>query len=153
MPDQDPDVLTMEGSPSRPRPLASSSAAVHLPVYVIRALEEQNEHARGEFARAGLAFKWITGFDADDLTLELDRRYFSKGAPLTPSQKSRALKHVAAMRCIRNSGADRAFVLEDHMVLCPDFVTRIEATLTEADRDRPRPNIPHLGAAILPRSY
>lgn len=119
-----------------------------LPAYVIHAksLPERAGHIRRELERAGIAFEWVTDFDPEDITREVDKTWFADGADLTIRQKSCALKHVVAMQRISARGQDQALIFEDDAQLVADFAARLTRVLDEAAR-WPRPRILHLGAA------
>jgi glycosyl transferase family 25 len=119
-----------------------------LPAYVIHAksLPERTDHIKRELDRSGIPFEWVLEFDANEITPEVEAAYFAPGADLTMAQKSCALKHIVAMQRIRDRGQDLALIFEDDAQLVPDFVTRLQRVLEEAER-WPRPRILHLGAA------
>lgn len=119
-----------------------------LPAYVIHAksLPERAAHIQCELDRAGIAFEWVLDFDADEITPDVDRAYFSPDANLSMRQKSCALKHIVAMQRIRARGQDLAVIFEDDAQLVPDFVAKLARVLEDAER-WPRPRILHLGAA------
>ncbi|GEM_PF-141780 len=121
---------------------------VMLPAYVVhsKSLPERSAHIQRELDRVGIPFEWVLDFEVDEITPEVDARYFEPGAPLSMRQKSCALKHVVAMQRIRDRKHDLALIFEDDAQLVPDFAERLEQVLAEAER-WPRPRILHLGAA------
>ena len=119
-----------------------------LPAYVVHSnsLPERADHIRRELDRVGIPFEWVLEFEADEITPEVDARYFAPDAPLSIRQKSCALKHVVAMQRIRARQHDLALIFEDDAQLVPDFAARLKSVLAEAE-GWPRPRILHLGAA------
>jgi glycosyl transferase family 25 len=119
-----------------------------IPVYIVHAafLTERRAAMQAQLARHGLAAEWITAYDAEDIGPELKGRWFAPELPMHAGQMSCALKHVEALRRIAASGADRALVLEDDVVLCEGFPVRLAAVLAEADT-RPRPHTLQIGVA------
>jgi glycosyl transferase family 25 len=97
-----------------------------------------------QLARFGLRGEFIHEFDADEITAELDQRYFT-GDALSRGQKSCALKHVAALQRIADCGWQRCLVLEDDVVLADGFIEGVQAALAET-RDQPHPFVIYIGA-------
>ncbi len=125
-------------------------------LYVInvRSFEERRMHVTRELARFGLEAEFIHELDTVDLTPELEREWFTPDNDLRPNQKSCALKHVAAIRRVRDRGQERALILEDDVVLSPDFGEGVEAALREAVR-WPEPRVIFIGSGgnfYTPRS-
>jgi glycosyl transferase family 25 len=105
---------------------------------------ERRRHVEAQLARFGLHGDFIHDFDSDEITEELDRRWFA-GGELNRGQKSCALKHIAALRRIVERGWQRCLVLEDDVVLADDFPEGVRAALAET-RDQPHPYVIYLGA-------
>lgn len=105
---------------------------------------ERRRHVEAQLARFGLRGEVIDEHDAEEISDELDRRYF-KGEELSRGQKSCALKHVAALQRIAEHGWQRCLVLEDDVVLADGFVAGVQAALAET-RGLPRPFVIYLGA-------
>jgi glycosyl transferase, family 25 len=110
----------------------------------VKSFVERRRHVEAQLARFGLHGEFIHGFDADEITPDLDRRWFS-GGELNPGQKSCALKHVEVLRRVVAHGWQRCLVLEDDVVLAGDFGDGVRAALTET-RNEPRPYVIYLGA-------
>lgn len=121
---------------------------MHLPTYIIhaRSLPDRVEHITRELTKAGLTAKWVTEFDASDLTTQIERQWFQPGCFLSQGQKSCALKHIVAMQQIRDSGADQALILEDDVILVDDFSAKLQRALDES-REWQRPFVLNLGSA------
>jgi len=110
----------------------------------VRSFVDRRLHVEAELARFGLTGEFIHDFDADDITPELDRRWFA-GGQLNRGQKSCALKHVEALRRIARSGWQHCLVLEDDVVLAPGFADGVRAALEET-RAEPAPHVVYIGA-------
>jgi len=136
----------IEGAP----PVAAGAGALRAlgldAILVVNASSfvERRRHVEAELARFGLAGEFIHDFDADDITPELDRRWFA-GDRLNRGQKSCALKHVEALRRIVASGWRHCLVLEDDVVLAPGFAEGVRAALEEA-RTETAPHVVYIGA-------
>jgi glycosyl transferase family 25 len=110
----------------------------------VKSFVERRRHVEAQLARFGLRGEFIHDFDADEITPDLDRRWFS-GGELNPGQKSCALKHVEVLRRVVAHGWQRCLVLEDDVVLAGDFADGVRAALRET-RSEPRPYVIYLGA-------
>jgi len=110
----------------------------------VRRFTERRRHVEAQLARFGLHGEFVHEWDAEDITPEADRRHFA-GSALNAGQKSCALKHLAALRRVVTKGWQRCLVLEDDVVLAPDFADGVRAALAET-RDSPRPFVIYLGA-------
>lgn len=110
----------------------------------VKAFVERRRHVEAQLARFGLAGEFIHDFDADDITPELDGRWFA-GVELNRGQKSCALKHIAALGRVVEQGWQRCLVLEDDVVLADGFTEGVRAALAET-REEPRPFVIYLGA-------
>lgn len=109
-----------------------------------RSFVERRRHVEAQLARFGLHGEFIHEFDADDITAELDGRWFA-GDELSPGQKSCALKHVEALQRVAAHGWQHCLVLEDDVVLADGFVEGVNAALAET-RDLPHPFVIYIGA-------
>ena len=110
----------------------------------VKSFVERRIHVEAQLARFGLHGEFIHDFDAEDITPELDRRWFA-GHQLNRGQKSCALKHLDVLRRIIAHGWQRCLVLEDDVVLADDFVDGVRAALAET-RDELHPYVVYLGA-------
>lgn len=110
----------------------------------VKSFVDRRRHVETQLRRFGLHGDFIHDFDADEITEELDRRWFA-GTELNRGQKSCVLKHVAALKRIVEHGWERCLVLEDDVVLADDFPAGVRAALTET-RDEPHPYVIYLGA-------
>src|SRR3712207_5507425 len=102
-----------------------------VPTYVIHAkfLKDRARAVQAALAAVDLPFEWVSDFDAEELTPELEARYFTAGCELNAAQRSCALKHVAALERIRDAGHRQALVLEDDVILHRDFRALLAAVL------------------------
>jgi glycosyl transferase family 25 len=110
----------------------------------VKSFVERRRHVEAQLARFGLSGDFIHEYDADEITAELDQRYFA-GDELNRGQKSCALKHVAALRRISERGWQRCLVLEDDVVLADDFIEGVKAALSETS-SAPHPYVLYIGA-------
>ncbi|MGE5162339.1 MAG: glycosyltransferase family 25 protein [Betaproteobacteria bacterium] len=110
----------------------------------VKSFVERRRHVEAELARFGLTGEFIHDFDADEITPELDRRWFA-GDQLNRGQKSCALKHVEALRRVVARGWRHCLVLEDDVVLAPGFTEGVRAALEET-RAEERPHVIYIGA-------
>lgn len=110
----------------------------------VKSFVERRRHVEAQLARFGLRGQFIHDFDANEITEELDRRWFA-GGELNRGQKSCALKHVAALQMIVERGWRSCLVLEDDVVLADDFCAGARAALEET-RGLPHPFVIYIGA-------
>jgi glycosyl transferase family 25 len=110
----------------------------------VKRFVERREHVEAQLARFGLRGEFIHEFDTDEITAELDRRYF-QGRELNAGQKSCALKHLEALRRIVEHDWQRCLVLEDDVVLADGFIEGVQAALQET-KDTDRPYVIYIGA-------
>jgi glycosyl transferase family 25 len=110
----------------------------------VKSFVERRRHVEMQLARFNLRGEFIHEFDADEITPDLDRRWFA-GTQLNRGQKSCALKHIAGLRHVVERGWQRCLVLEDDVVLADGFAEGVRAALAET-RDEPRPYVIFIGA-------
>lgn len=110
----------------------------------VKSFVERRRHVEAQLARFGLRGEFIHEFDADEITADVDRRWFV-GDQLNRGQKSCALKHVVVLQRVIEHGWQHCLVLEDDVVLADDFPEGVRAALAET-RDEPRPYVIYLGA-------
>lgn len=110
----------------------------------VRSFVERRQHVEAQLARFGLRGEFVHEFDADDITPEVDRRWFG-GGELNRGQKSCALKHVAVLQRVVEHGWQHCLVLEDDVVLADDFTEGVRAALEETGEER-HPYVIYLGA-------
>ena len=110
----------------------------------VKSFEERRRHVEAQLARFGLRGEFIHDFDADEITPELDRRWFA-GDELNAGQKSCALKHLAVLRRVVAERWQHCLVLEDDVVLADGFPEGVRAALAET-RTEAHPYVVYLGA-------
>ena len=110
----------------------------------VKSFVERRRHVEAQLARFRLRGEFIHEFDADEITADVDRRWFA-GDQLNRGQKSCALKHVVVLQRVIERGWQHCLVLEDDVVLADDFPEGVRAALAET-RDEPRPYVIYLGA-------
>ncbi len=100
-----------------------------LPVYVIHAafMTERRESITDQLDRAGLAFEFVLGNDPGQFDPALVGKYLTVGRKLRPGAVSCLLKHVATYEMILARQQDEALILEDDVLLEPDFAARLAA--------------------------
>ncbi|MDA0237139.1 MAG: glycosyltransferase family 25 protein [Proteobacteria bacterium] len=132
------------------------SPAQHLDsIYLInvRSFTDRLKHARAQLARFNLQAELVHEWDADDLTDEIDKRYFAS-SDLSPAQKSCSMKHVTALQRIVDRGERFALVLEDDVLFEDGFSEGLKAALAETSR-HPWPQVIFIGSGgnfYTPRS-
>ncbi|MES2749762.1 MAG: glycosyltransferase family 25 protein [Pseudomonadota bacterium] len=121
---------------------------VNIPIFVVHApsLSERKAHITNELIGAGLSWQWVTEYAADDISTDVDLQWFAPGNHLSLGQKSCAMKHVTAMQQIVENGFDVAIILEDDVILAPNFVARLKLVISES-QEWPRPFVINLGSA------
>lgn len=109
----------------------------------VKSFVERRRHVEAQLARFGLRGEFVHDFDADEITPDIDRRWFA-GTELNAGQKSCALKHIAALRRIVAEGWQRCLVLEDDVVLADGFPDGVRAAIAET-RQAPHPYVIYIG--------
>ena len=110
----------------------------------VKSFVERRRHVEAQLARFGLAGQFIHDFDADELTADVDKRWFA-GEELNRGQKSCAMKHVVVLQKVVQHGWHRCLVLEDDVVLADDFREGVRAAIAESSSE-PHPYVVYLGA-------
>jgi glycosyl transferase family 25 len=108
-----------------------------------RAYVERRKHVEAQLARFGLSGEFVHHWDPEDIDPATAARHFT-GTQLNRGQMSCALKHVEALRRIAARGWARALVLEDDVILVPDFVAGVQAALTETQNEQ-APQVIYIG--------
>ena len=132
------------GADSRQADTARALGLDAILIINVKSFVERRRHVEGQLDRFGLRGEFIHDFDAEEITDELDRRWFA-GGELNRGQKSCALKHLAVLRRVRDQGWQHCLVLEDDVVLKEDFPEGVRAALAET-RGEARPYVIYLGA-------
>jgi glycosyl transferase family 25 len=124
-----------------------------VPVYVLHGSrnEERRRHVEGELERHGIEARWLLDINISDLTPEVVRRYYRPGRMrwlhrsaatwrtrpklLQQGEIAAAASHVETLRLIGESGAPWSLVLEDDIILAPDFRARFDEYFHELPVD------------------
>jgi glycosyl transferase family 25 len=110
----------------------------------VKAFVERRRHVERQLARFGLAGEFVLEYDKEEITADIDQRYFA-GTELNLGQKSCALKHIRVLERVVKSAWQRCLVLEDDVVLAEDFPQGVRAALAET-MNEPHPFVVYLGA-------
>lgn len=104
-------------------------------VYVInvKAFEDRRRHVTAELDRFQIRPEFVYDWDISDLNEESER-WFAPGSDLTAAQKSCCMKHIEALRRIVDRRQHGALVLEDDVVLAPEFAAGVRNALAERSR-------------------
>lgn len=118
----------------------------------VRSFVERREFVLAQLRRFGLDAELVHDWDASDITPEVRDQHF-EGSELSLGQMSCALKHREALRRIVERG-QRALVLEDDVILAPEFAAGVASALRESPR-YPVPQVIFMGCGgnwYTPRS-
>lgn len=128
--------------------LSLADVPVHVAHYT--PLAERRARLEVDLARAGINARWLTRHDRDELTPELTARYYRRdddlwrrktfytetpARALRPAELSLAMKHVEIFRHVRDGAEACALVLEDDVLLGPDFAARFDRIFAAAPDD------------------
>lgn len=107
-------------------------------VYVInvKAFADRRRHVTAELDRFQIQPEFIHDWDIADLNEESER-WFATGSNLSAAQKSCGMKHIEALQRIVARGQGAALVLEDDVVLAPEFANAMRIALAERARFAP----------------
>lgn len=132
---------------SRAAPPADAIGSLGLDAILVinvKSFVARRRHVEAELTRFGLAGEMIHDFDADEITPDIDRRWFA-GDELNAGQKSCALKHLLVLQRVVERGWQRCLVLEDDVLLAADFPDGVRAALAETANE-PHPYVIYIGA-------
>lgn len=137
--------------PNSPTLLPTHHSPIGLPsglakLFVIHAAQfiERRKRVESQLAEIGLPFKFVMEFDIPDITEEITRRFFSSGG-LSKSQQSCALKHWRVMKHVVDAGYPHTLILEDDVILAPDFSSVLHALMPELAMTENLSNVTFLG--------
>lgn len=88
-------------------------------------------------AKHHLSFEFIFDHDIYDIDDATDSEYFSPHSNLTPAAKSITLKHITAWKKALFHQHPQILVLEDDVVLAPNFTDQLEKILNNAQKIPP----------------
>jgi GR25 family glycosyltransferase involved in LPS biosynthesis len=127
-------------------------ALADVPVYVAHytPLRERRARLQADLAGHRIDAHWMIRHDRDELTAEIRDRYYrrddalwrrktfyTEATPreLLPAELSLAIKHVETYRQILDGGQPFALILEDDVILPPDFAGRFDRYFADAPPD------------------
>jgi len=110
-----------------------------------RHLVQRREHVMVQLDALGLSYEFIHEYDAVDVTEALVDRYFPKLKTLLRSQMSCALKHLRAHEIVVERGWKNALILEDDVVLAPNFLLGLNDALKDGAELTAAPKVIFLG--------
>lgn len=101
-------------------------------IFVIHAAKfvERRALIERQLGSLGLPFEFVVDFDANDIPLALSERFF-ENSTLSLAQQSCALKHWHAHGLIVQRQISRALVLEDDVILAPQFLQTLHELIHE----------------------
>jgi glycosyl transferase family 25 len=105
-------------------------------VLTVRTFVDRIAHIERELGKHGIAFEFVLEHDADLLDHDLVARRFAP-SDMKRTHQSLVLKHICAWERARAAGHERVLVLEDDVVLDPQFGEGFGRALAEADRLAP----------------
>jgi glycosyl transferase family 25 len=92
---------------------------------------ERRKSIERQLRSLGLTYEFIHTYDASDIDAATTQRYFRPPYPSLGHQ-SCAMKHLAAMRLVVERRWHRALILEDDVILAPDFIQGIRDAVSES---------------------
>ena len=105
---------------------------------------ERRENIERQLRSLGLTYEFIHTYDASDLDAATVHRHFTVPYPNLGNQ-SCAMKHLAALRLVVKRQWRRALILEDDVILAPDFVQGVCDAITESSAIR-HPYVLYIGS-------
>lgn len=105
---------------------------------------ERRESIERQLRSLGLTYEFIHTYDACDLDPPTTQRYFRQPYPNLGHQ-SCAMKHLAAMRLVAERQWHRALILEDDVILAPDFLQGVRDAISEASAIT-HPHVVYIGS-------
>ncbi len=129
--------------------LHASDCESILPVDGILIINPRNFIARREnierqLRSLELAYEFIHTYDASDLDPATTQRHFTVPYPNLGNQ-SCAMKHLAALRLVVERQWRRALILEDDVILAPDFIQGVRDAIAESSTIR-HPHVLYIGS-------
>lgn len=109
-----------------------------------RSFIERRESIERQLRSLGLTYEFIHTYDACDLDSATVQRHFRAPYPNLGNQ-SCAMKHLAAMRLVVERQWHRALILEDDVILAPDFIQGVRDAITESSAIM-RPHVVYIGS-------
>jgi glycosyl transferase, family 25 len=109
-----------------------------------RSFLERRRSIERQLQRHGLEYEFIHTYDATDLDEALVKKYF-RNPTLRSGQQSCAMKHFAAMRLVVERRWEKALILEDDVILAPDFIQGVRDAVRESSVIE-RPHVVFIGS-------
>ena len=97
----------------------------------VRSFVDRRRNIERQLDSFGLKCEFIHVYDVCDLDSDIVRK-FLRGCSLSPGQRSCAMKHFEALRLVVARDWESALVLEDDVILAPDFVHGIRDAVKES---------------------
>ena len=105
---------------------------------------ERRLHIERQLQSLGLTYELIHTYDACDIDHLTTQRYFKQPYPPLGHQ-SCAMKHLAALRLVADRKWHQALILEDDVILAPDFVQGVREAVREASTIK-NPHVVYIGS-------
>jgi glycosyl transferase family 25 len=112
--------------------IAKNKQLDHIYVLNVKKFTQRRDFMEKQLARYELEAEFIFDWDVDELTDEINERYFAKDNNLSDAQKSCALKHISAFKKIGENDNEFVLILEDDAVFAKDFSLGIQRALTQS---------------------
>ena len=108
-----------------------------LPCYVVsvRSFTDRHAHLNAQAQHLGLRPEYLWAYDVDTLTAE-DRSRANENALPLPSI-SAVLKHIEAQVCVCDRNQPYALILEDDVLMFPEFASRLQAVFAMIENLEP----------------
>ena len=101
-------------------------------VYVLTAknFADRIQHIRAQLSKQNIPFEFICDYDVNEISPR-DQDRFVDTYQLTPAHQSITLKHIKAWKNCIEQGYSRILILEDDVILQPNFIIRLSFFLEE----------------------
>jgi glycosyl transferase family 25 len=117
----------------QPVPRGGEFAVDAVYVLTVKTFADRIAHITGELGRHDIPFEFILDHDADELDEATIARHFAGAATSLRRQMSLTLKHMRAWRLACERSQRRILVLEDDVILEPDFRARLAQAVGAAE--------------------
>lgn len=101
---------------------------VRILVISVRSFKARHQHIEAQAEKFGFDFSYIFDFDAD----QLNNAPFRFSPDLRPESASNVLKHMEAQRLASLGDEEVVLVLEDDVILFPDFFEKLDIVISQA---------------------
>ena len=115
-------------------------------VFVIQAAQfvDRRQLIEAQLSGINLKFEFVVDFDIPDISDEIKHKFFSNSI-LSSSQQSCALKHWLAMKNVVDLKLTRVLVLEDDVILAPNFHSTLYYLIQELETIKSVASVTFLG--------